>query len=351
MGVYVGLALEAAREMKNKKNRADRIANINAQFKNIPWYRKYLIDPIISSQPIIGDWWVEHKEQHLADLQAKARNSTGVAGESELKKAANSTREIMNQQLNNNISTINQNWGTRGRYGSGARTQAILQAQNSANFNLANVVNQMSLQESQFQRNLDEQHARFQASLDANAPSIADKIGDIVNIGTSIYASNPGYFNEKLGGMGEKFGIGGASSNMYAAPTKELSLPDISNMNVNPQNQPYGPYDNEIQTKTAPSFLVPPQQSAEKPVSQWVEEDFFSSANSLPKDNVEFFSSPDNIKTFSNSLNYVISNNLDDGELAQIALEYSLTGDIGKVIEWLLEKGVVLDGSSSIQSK
>jgi len=152
-------------------------------------------------------------------------------------------------------------------------------------------------------------------------------------------------------------GIGG-DNGMMSAPESEPQLqefnplseeiktgylrPNAGIMDLLPQKYP---------TKAIPSFMAPQQQVVEKPVSQWVEEDFSSNVSTLPTNPVDFFSSVDNIKTFSNSLNYVISNHLDDGELAQVSLEYSLTGDIGKVIEWLLSKGVVLDGSSSLQSK
>ena len=234
----------------------------------------------------------------LADLQAKARNSSGVGGEAELKKAANSTRAIMNQQLQSNIDTINTAYGTAGRYGSGANKQAVLQAQNSTNFNLANVVNQMSLQESQFQRNLEEERAWRQASLDAGRPGLADKIGDIANLGIQLYGTNPDYFNQKIGGLGEKLGIGGVSSNTYATSSSEPILGNYSEGNINQQNQPYGPslsqaappvvYDETteslnwipkpVQQTTAPSyqpspmdlFSTPTQQSKEQQVQKFV---------------------------------------------------------------------------------
>ena len=240
-----------------------------------PWYKKALVgvaDFVAGASPTSllwnpMDWYERNRQGHLNDLQAKARNSSGVGGEAELKKAANSTRAIMNQQLQSNIDTINTAYGTAGRYGGGANKQAVLQAQNSTNFNLANVVNQMSLQESQFQRNLEEERAWRQASLDAGQPGMADKIGDIANLGIQLYASNPDYFNQKIGGLGEKMGIGGVQDNTYAAPPKQFSLPNISRMTVNPQDQPYGPnlapmvYDNGqltgIPRAATKSLLVP----------------------------------------------------------------------------------------------
>jgi len=335
----LALGAKNARTTANKSNKL-----------NESWYEKYPRLWASFTNPVLHEFNAYQQDKKLEDLEAKKRNSTGVGGEAALKKAANSTRAIMNQQLQSNIDTINTAYGTAGRYGSGANKQAVLQAQNSTNFNLANVVNQMSLQESQFQRNLEEERAWRQASLDAGQPSRASQVGDILQTGVSMYMQNPEGYNKMLG-------IGG-DNGMMSAPESEPQLqefnplseeiktgylkPNAGIMDILPQRYP---------TKVVPSFMAPQQQVVEKPVSQWVEEDFSSNVSTLPTNPVEFFSSVDNIKTFSNSLNYVISNHLDDGELAQVSLEYSLTGDIGKVIEWLLSKGVVLDGSSSLQSK
>jgi hypothetical protein len=351
MGGYVALA---ARELGRIKKNVE-----SAQRLKIPWWQQSLIATV---GPEISGLVYDKRIARLDDLEAKARNSSGVGGEAALKKASNSTRAIMNQQLQSNIDTINTNFGTAGRYGSGANKQAVLNAQNSTNFNLANVVNQMSLQESQFQRNLDEERAWRQAQLDAGQPSTADKIGDIANLGMQLYGTNPDYFNQKLGGLGEKIGIGG---DVYGVDTTQPVLQDTTGMQINPDTEQYdvtkpsfldnylGNYKPIQQTSLAPSKPISylTTQPVEKPVSQWVEEDFSSNVSTLPTNPVDFFSSVDNIKTFSNSLSYVISNHLDDGELAQVSLEYSLTGDIGKVIGWLISKGVVLDGSSSLQSK
>jgi hypothetical protein len=228
-------------------------------YEDMPWYQKSL-------NAMTGGQLFKSKVGRIEDLEAKARNSTGVGGEAALKKAANSTREIMNQQLNQNISTINQNWGAAGRYGSGAKQQAILGAQNSTNFNLANVVNQMSLQESQFQRSLDEERAWRQAQLDAGQPGLADKIGDIASLGIQLYGSNPEYFNEKLGAAGEKVGIGGG---MYATTATEPVLgqqpmgPLLSEM---PEAQ-YGPSTQEARATVTqlPSFMAPSKATAYQP--------------------------------------------------------------------------------------
>ena len=226
----LALGAKNARTTANKSNKL-----------NESWYEKYPRLWASFTNPVLHEFNAYQQDKKLEDLEAKKRNSTGVGGEAALKKAANSTRAIMNQQLQSNIDTINTAYGTAGRYGSGANKQAVLQAQNSTNFNLANVVNQMSLQESQFQRNLDEERAWRQASLDAGQPGMADKIGDIANLGIQLYGSNPEYFNQKIGGLGEKLGIGGVSSNTYAASSSEPILGNYSEGNINQQNQPYGP--------------------------------------------------------------------------------------------------------------
>ncbi len=265
MGGYLALissALGGAKSARTTANKSDLLKE--------KWYMKYPRMWTSFTNPVLHEFNAYQQDDMLADLEAKKRNSTGVAGEAELKKAANSTREIMNQQLQQNIETINQNWGAAGRYGSGSKTAAILQAQNQNSFNLANVVNQMSLQESQFQRNLDEERAWRQASLDAGQPGIADKVGDIASIGIQLYGSNPDYFNQKLGDLGNKVGIGGSS--LYATDTVNPTLPDISGMTINDTNRQSGylhpnagimnllPQRYPVQQRTTiPSFMQAPK--------------------------------------------------------------------------------------------
>jgi hypothetical protein len=280
IGYVVGGGMSAQKKLYNTEKKL-----------GSPWYKKVLVgaaDFVSGASPTSllwnpMDWYQRNRQGHLNDLKAKARNSSGVGGEAALKKAANSTREIMNQQLNQNIGTINQGWGGAGRYASGARQQAILQAQNSTNFNLANVVNQMSLQESQFQRNSDEERAWRQASLDAGQPGLADKIGDIANLGIQLYGSNPDYFNQKLGALGEKVGIGGG---VYGVDTTQPVLQDTTGMQINPNTEQYGvskpsiidQYLGEYKPQAAPSyqpspmdlFSTPTQQSKEQQVQKFV---------------------------------------------------------------------------------
>jgi hypothetical protein len=283
MGGYIATGYGIKQQADKKQAERNAFANstnlsreeMEKIYNNMPWYQKAL-------NQTTGGYYMD-KKLARADLAAKARNSTGIGGEAALKKAANSTREIMNQQLNQNIGTINQGWGGAGRYASGARQQAILQAQNSTNFNLANVVNQMSLQESQFQRNLDEEHAWRQASLDAGQPGLADKIGDIANLGIQLYGTNPDYFNQKIGALGEKVGIGGG---VYGVDTTQPVLQDTTGMQINPNTEQYGvskpsiidQYLGEYKPQAAPSyqpspmdlFSTPTQQSKEQQVQRFV---------------------------------------------------------------------------------
>jgi len=272
MGGYVALA---ARELGRIKKNVE-----SAQRLKIPWWQQSLIATV---GPEISGLVYDKRIARLDDLEAKARNSSGVGGEAALKKASNSTRAIMNQQLQSNIDTINTNFGTAGRYGSGANKQAVLNAQNSTNFNLANVANQMSLQESQFQRNLDEERAWRQASLDAGAPGVADKIGDIAQLGVQLYGTNPDYFNQKIGGIGEKLGIGGG---MYGVDTTQPVLQDTTGMQINSNTEQYGvskpsvidQYLGNYKPQAAPSyqpsamdlFSTPTQQSKEQQVQKFV---------------------------------------------------------------------------------
>jgi len=367
MGGYIGLALAGIELGKRRISNAQRMAKVNKKL-GTPWYKQIWETPLASA-PFFGEMYIKNREEHLADLQAKARNSAGIGGEAALKKASNATREIMNQQLQQNISTINQDWGMAGRYASGARIKAIGQAQNQNAFNLANVVNSMALQESQFTRNLEEEHAYRQAALEAGQPSRAGQVGDIAATLASLYMQNPEWGKEKIG-MGQ-----------YAPQTAEPTLPDISGYQVNPNLAP--PVNRYTDPEYIQRLLDTPLPSAEnfereppvgprkdllsifqpspmdlfstagpaKPVSQWTEQDFSSIVTSIPDNNVDFYSDPVNYTQLASAVMYTIINHLDNGNLASLLADYQSTGDIGIVLKWLKENGGVEIGSPTIQGK
>ena len=256
MGGYIALALAGIDLARRRIGNTQRMASVNKKL-GTPWYKQIWEMPL-TSDPLFGETYAKNRETHLADLQAKARNSTGVGGEAALKKAANATQQIMNQQLAQNISTINQDWGMAGRYSSGARIKAIEQAQNQNAFNLTNVVNSMALQESQFQRNLGEEHEWRQASLDAGQPSRAGQIGDIAATLASLYMQNPEEAKRIIG-----WGKEGVSREMLGPATgKPYTYPD--NMPINsfdPLSEEIPQMAPSVDTGYIDNLLTPPAQT------------------------------------------------------------------------------------------
>ena len=334
-------------------------------YENMPWYQKSL-------DAITGGYLFKSKVSRIEDLQAKARNSTGLGGEGALKKSAEATQAIMNLQLNQNIAGINNDYGMAGRYASGARLKAIGAAQNSENFNLANVVQGMSLQSSQFQQNLAEQHAQYQAYLDSKNPSTASQVGDILQTAVGLYSQNPDAYNKMLG-------VGG-NNNLYATSSTEPTLQDTTGMQINPNTEQYGVSKPSIidqylgnykpqlaPAKSVPSFMQSEPQNAQqwqdmygsnsilsgqnKPVSQWTEPDFIYTVNSIPTNNSDFHSSVTNYQSINDAIKYVINNNLAPGQLADILTKYQASGyDINVIVKWLQDVGGV-DVGTTLQNK
>lgn len=238
MGGYLLLAQQALSGAKT----AERV-NEKGKKLNQPWWQRAIPTWASFTNPVAGyvtEKYYDKRLNRLTGLEDKARQTAGATA---LQKTATAVRNQVNAQLNTDIARVNQEWGGAGRYASGARMKTIQGLSDKTQGTIANAVASLALQNYQFERSMDEQRAWNQAQLDAaNQTSRAGQVADIASLLASIYGQNPEYWNEKIGGIGEKTGM---------VKPRQLIEPTTPEMNMTES-------DISIGSWLAPSTSAPP---------------------------------------------------------------------------------------------
>jgi hypothetical protein len=340
-----------------------------------PWWKQALTQGahfIAGATPLWNpmDWYERNRQGHLNDLNAVTRNAKGIAGQSALKQTNQAAQNVINRQLDRNVNQINRNWATAGRYASGAKQKQIGAAQSDANWALANAVAGNAQNAYQFERTTEEERAWRQAQLEANQPSTADKIGDIAGLMATIYGTNPEYFNQKLGAVGEKLGIGGGGQynveSQIMGPSQDVFALDMTKTPTNEyENSDFRTLQEGLEPRAQTSPPNPLQALLNAPMSTQIKNsDFIPEAGMTPSD-IKTKVSSMSTEDFTNWMNegssignfgYMItmmSPYITSDDMVELYTLFMSGGDrsIDEIFkEWLDSKGGP-SGSPTIQSK